>query len=66
MRDWGNNLPLSNSRAGYRVNEGIPTPSQRQVATVRRESKLMIFCSYRSNKRFRTRDARGAWGCEAM
>ena len=36
-------IRLSNPRAGYRVNEGIPTPLRRPVAAVRTESKLVIF-----------------------
>jgi len=38
-------LPPSSPRAVYQVNEGIPAPLRRQVATVRKESKLTVVCS---------------------
>jgi len=44
-------LPPSSLHAVYQVNEGIPGPSRRQVATVRKESGLMVVCSCQSDKR---------------
>ena len=46
------NPPPSNLHAGYQVNEDIPTPSQRHVATVRKEITSVLYCSFHSNKGF--------------
>jgi len=56
-------LPPSNFRAVYQVNEGIPAPLRRRVATVRKESKLIVFCSRHSDK---TVPHQGRPGCARM
>jgi len=44
-------LPPSNLHAVYQVNEGIPVPLRRQVATVRKEGKLIVFRSRHGDER---------------
>ena len=44
-------LPPLNLHAVYRVNEGIPVPSRRQVANVRKGGELIVFYSRHSDKR---------------
>ena len=57
-------LPLSSLRAVYQVNEGIPGPSRRQVATVRKERKLTVVCSCQSDKRLPHQGRSGRAGIE--
>ena len=64
--DQRDDLPLSNFHAGYQVNEGIPTPSRRQVATVRKKKLVSNFVWLPQRRYVRTNDARDTWGRDAM
>jgi len=57
-------LPPSSLHAVYQANEGIPGPSRRRVATVRKERELVVVCSCQSNKRLPHQGRSGRAGIE--
>ena len=63
-KSQGDNIPLLDSRAGYRANEDISAPSQHQTATVHKGSEVsdvaVVIVII-----FHTRFGRDASGCDA-
>ena len=62
-------LPPSSLRGVYQVNEGIPVPLRRQVATVRKEGKsIIVSCSRHGDERLphQGRPGCAGIGCQVL